>query len=103
MPMATIPAGSLLSVTTGEYSDFHVQGIFRAISDIDPNSLLAEWLLLHHEQKKRHSFDKGGFLGWVARKGLLEPVDSYDWHLSCYGDADEMRCYNADTYEVTPE
>ena len=50
LKMATIPAGSLFTVSTGEYSDYDVKGVFRAVADIDPNALRDEWIAAHMDQ-----------------------------------------------------
>lgn len=88
--MEVIRAGSLLIVSTGEYSDYSVDGVFRAKSDIDPEALRSEWLALHPEQTVRYCFRDEQFLAWVAGKGLLEPIDCTEWHLGDYCYAEDM-------------
>jgi hypothetical protein len=91
--MAIIPAGFLLTVTTGCYSDYSVSGVFRAKADIDAAGLRAEWLSDHPEQAEDYAFDESAFLGWIARRGLIEPMDCFEWHLGDYSCASEMRVY----------
>lgn len=76
-----IPKGALMTLTTGAYSDYYVRGVFRALEEIRSDELLAEWLASHPEQREGYEFKDHDFLGWVARKGLLEPVDSFEWHV----------------------
>jgi hypothetical protein len=83
--MMVIPAGSLLTISSGEYSDYIVQGVFRAVRDIDAEALRAEWLAVQPEHPFPNTditFDLYGFLGWITRKGLLEPVDSFNWDMA---------------------
>jgi hypothetical protein len=89
--MMPIPAGSLLTVTTGEYRNWcTIDGVFLAKSDIDPESLRDQWLQDHPDQREEHCFEEGNFLAWTASLGLIEPLDCYEWHLSNYSIADQM-------------
>jgi hypothetical protein len=83
-----IPKGALFSVTSGYYSDFTVQGVFRAKEDIDCDALAKEWMSQWQAEHKNdtwmspnYHFREGEFLMWVTAKGLLESVDSFTWHL----------------------
>lgn len=81
--MAIIPAGSLLTVSTGEYSDYSVRGVFRAKSDIDADALRQEWLKDNPVNEENYwFFNEDQFLGWVCRLGLLDPVDCFEWHIA---------------------
>lgn len=88
--MRLIPAGSLLTITTGIYSDYSVHGVFKALQDIDANALRAEWLVLHPEQAQDYSFNEDAFLGWLARRNFIEALDCFEFHLSDYSRADTM-------------
>lgn len=104
--MAPIPAGALLTVTTGEYSDYQVQGVFRALQRIDAEALLEEWCSAHPKQREAYEFDDVAFLAFVARKGLLEPVYSFEWHLCNYRSASDMNvmeCLAKDIQEARPQ
>lgn len=88
--MVTIPAGSLLTVSSGTYSDYSITGVFRAKADIDAAALLDEWLRLHPEQAKEYRFREHEFMGWVARKDLLEAIPCFEWHITDYSNASDM-------------
>ena len=94
--MLPIPKGSLLMVSTGEHSDYCVRGVFISMRDIDAEALRLEWLDIHPEQNKKLRFDDGRFLGWVARRGFIEALDNYEWHVSSSGSPDEMTVCQAD-------
>ena len=85
-----IPAGSLLTVSTGEYSDYSVWGVFRALKDIDAQALREQWLADHPEQTAPYQFNEYKFFAWVASQGVVEAVPSAVWHLGDYGRAEEM-------------
>lgn len=97
-----IPAGMVFTVTTGVYSDYFVRGVFRAKAEIDTSALMAEWLCDHPKQTQAYSFSEDEFLGWVCRKGLIEPIDSFEWHLSDYGCAEDATCEAVTPYEIEP-
>lgn len=95
--MMVIPAGAIFTITTGAYSGYSVRGVFRAVADIDADTLRDEWLATDPKPPRRSwDDDLDAFLGWVARKGLLEPLDSFEWHLGDYGDLDDMDVSHAD-------
>ena len=85
-----IPKGSLLTITSGAYSSYCVQGVFRALDTIDAELLRSEWLEAHPEQSEPYKFDEPGFLADIARRALLEPVDCWELHLCDYASADDM-------------
>ena len=85
-----IPKGALFLISTGEYSDYSIDGVFRALDIIDTKSLRDEYLLLHPEQRQTYQFDDREFLAWLARKELLEPINTWEWHLSEYHCVEEM-------------
>ena len=90
-----IPAGAYLTVSTGEYSDYSVSGVFRALKNIDADALRAQWLKDHPDNIEHYRFDEDAFLAWVAKEGFLEPVPSFEWHLCDYSRASEMRVWDA--------
>lgn len=93
--LATIPKGTLFSITNDEYSSYSLHGHFRALADIDAEQLRSQWLAAHPEQATQYNFDEDKFLAWVWKLQIMEPVDCFEWHLHDYGDADKM--------DVTPE
>jgi len=87
---AVIPAGATFTVSTGEYSDYGVHGVFRALKDIDPAKLAADWLKKHPDQAESYQFDERKFLGEAFRAGLFEHIPSFEWHLCDYSRISEM-------------
>ena len=85
-----IPAGALFTITVGAYSDYTISGVFRAKVAIDPNVLRSAYLAKNPAQRERYRFSNAKFLVWLAQKDLLVPVECIEWHLTDYGDADEM-------------
>jgi len=88
--MMTIPKGSLLTITSGVYSDYSVRGVFRALKDIDGDALRGVWLRNHPEQAEEYRFKEDDFLAWLAREGYIEDVPSWEFHLSSYSSSSEM-------------
>lgn len=88
--MIPIPAGALLTITTGEYSDYCIKGVFRASRQLNCDALKSAWLQLHPDQLEAYSFEEREFLAWLAAEGWLEPVDCFEWHLSDYRDVENM-------------
>lgn len=85
-----IPPGSLLTVSTGCYSNYIVHGVFRALKPVDADALRSVWLTAHPDEAEAYSFDEYAFLAWVAAEGYLEALPSFEWHLADYSRASEM-------------
>lgn len=103
MTAEPIPAGALFTVTTGEYSDYSVHGVFRALKEIDTESLRDEWIRINPDQGEHYQFDEVKFLAYAAKNGLFEQIECWAWHLGSYGCIDRMhleRCEGADARKV---
>ncbi len=83
-----IPAGEMIAITEGVYSNYSVVGFFRATKVIPVKALIQRWMVEHPDP--RGAFDHGGFLAWVNSQGYLEQVNHWEWHLEDYSRADEM-------------
>ena len=94
--MEPIPAGSLVNITTGEYSNYSIHGVFRANVELNPNALRAEFLNAHPEAKTTYGFSLTKFLGYLIQKQMLEPIESFEWG---FGDFD----MNVSYYEASNE
>ena len=81
---ATIPAGMIFTVTSGEYSDHMVHGVFRALRDISPDDLLAEYLKDNPHEAKPYRFNETRFLSAAYRGGLIECVECMAWDIGAY-------------------
>jgi hypothetical protein len=86
--MIPIPKDALFYISTGEYSDYCVTGVFRALQEIDADSLLEQWLTAHPEQRQPYKFKDKDFLTSVAH--LMQPVESWEWHIESYAMAEYM-------------
>ena len=86
--LVPIPKGATFTVTSGCYSDFTVQGVFRALAEIDVDRLRGEWLAAHPEQRQQYSFNDSGFL--LSMASLMEPIETWELHLCDYSNADEI-------------
>src|SRR5271156_2715900 len=86
-PVVPIPAGALLTITTGIYSDYNISGVFRARVEIDTDELLSNWFGAHPIQSSGYRFDDVEFLASISH--MLEPVECYEFHLSNDGQMGE--------------
>jgi hypothetical protein len=101
--MVIIPSGSFLTITVGAYSSYRIRGVFRAVQEIDADKLRNEWFSADPKPRNTWDDDSDAFLGWIARKNLLEPIDSYEWHLGDYGGLEEMEVSKADEDDAVAE
>jgi hypothetical protein len=72
----------IFTMTTGEYSDFSIQGVFRALEEIDCDALLKKWDADHPPPvqrwgcRQRSRADIGGFLRSIAH--MMELIPSWE-------------------------
>jgi hypothetical protein len=86
-----IPAGALFTITAGEYSDFSVDGVFRALKDIDGERLRGEWLA---QRPVPDSIDAPRFTAWLALNGFLEQIPAFELHLDGYDGEATVETYS---------
>lgn len=88
----------MFTVTTGEYSDYYVEGVFRSQKEIPVEELRDRWISEHPEQRELHRFRERDFLTWVFRQGYFETVPSWEWHLSEYRNVEGMIVGDCDVW-----
>ena len=78
-----IAAGTILTITTGDYSAYTVQGVFRAVSDINTQQLYADYVASRPEDYDDF-LDHEIFLGWVWQRGLIEEIATVEWNIDTW-------------------
>jgi hypothetical protein len=80
-----IPKDALFTITSGEYSDYGVQCICRALADIAVDSARDEYLTLFPEQKKDYEFKRSVFINWLINtKKLAAEIPFFEFHIDSY-------------------
>ena len=74
-------AGDILAFSHGEYSDYHIQGLFKATMSIDLTMLLERW-----EEKEGKKTRKMSFIGWLNKQQLIEEVLYREVWTGAYGE-----------------
>lgn len=79
--------GDLIVLTSGEYSDFGITGIYRALKDFNDADFSRAYVGRPANQRK---FDKSGagaydFPEWVKSSGYLEEIEYCEIHYGAYG------------------
>lgn len=82
--MTTIPAGTIFLVSTDCYSSYSVRAVCRALRDLQPDQLRAEWLAAHPEQAGTYKFSEHEFLTSLVVSGAVEELSAMEWHLGDY-------------------
>lgn len=73
-----IHAGSLFFFTAGEWSGFHVIGVFRAVQDIeDPDEEIAKDVTIGELFNSKEPDDT---IARLIREGKVEEVDAIHWY-----------------------
>lgn len=94
-------AGELITIATGYYSDYTVEGVFRVLKGFDPNLIVPDYIAYHKSRfpvdYEPDEYDVGrwspdymteegtlDFFAWLIKEGWLATVDSREWHLGDY-------------------
>lgn len=74
---------SILLITTGDYSDYYVQGLFKVIKEINKITVVSEF----NEACPAVGRDdrQSKFLAWLAASGYVEDIEHEEWHIGSYG------------------
>lgn len=68
-------------MTTGEYSDYSIRGLFRVLKDLDKQEVYTNF-----PRKDDEWFDPEGFLHYLIEKEYLEEIDHQEWTFSTYNE-----------------
>jgi hypothetical protein len=77
--------GEITLITSGEYSDYGVQTVVRALEDFHILEMRDEYLSGHREQSGRYDADHQQFVQWlVNERKCVEEVEHREWHIGSY-------------------
>lgn len=96
-------AGTHVTFTSGEYSDYGICAhvVFR--KDCDLEELMRDWVrhlraTPHEQRDKWFRADQGSFVAWLQSEQVVAPVDTREIHLGSYGEVGvgsvEVNCYD---------
>lgn len=89
-----IPKGQTFVLTSGSYSDFEIDGVYRAMRDVALAGEIEDYLAVRPEEDKRYVWRASGFISWLIAGGAIAPVE-LDWWEVHMGD------YEAEDTEVS--
>ncbi len=82
--------GELVIISTGEYSDYSLQGLFKIMAPFEFEAKKTEFLNKFPELVESYSaLDK--FLPWLVAEGLIEDHSFTEWHLGSYSTIDPQK------------
>jgi hypothetical protein len=79
-----VTQGELIAFTTGEYSDYCFNGLWRALKDCDLSELGAAYLNERPDQRHDYSFEREQFYAWLVAQGYFEYVPVREFHAGSY-------------------
>lgn len=88
--MRNLLVGEIVLVSSGEYSDYCVSGVFKVLKEIDPNLFLQGWLTAHPEQKEEYAFHYMNFVDWLVELEFLLEIKIVEWLVASYSKSAEM-------------
>ena len=87
--------GELMTTTTGEYSDYCVNGLFKVLIEFDAQDKFIEWAKETNEEIDKNfcvvrDYERGrpdvGFIEWLNKSGYISDVNYRELHTGSYGD-----------------
>jgi hypothetical protein len=89
-----VAKGDLIIMTSGDYSDYVIDTLCRALADFDIEEVRQEYLAQFPEEAVRYKFSDTHFKKWlIVDKRLLEELQAREWNFDSYDGAD---------YEIKP-
>jgi hypothetical protein len=96
-PVYPIKVGALCIVTTGEYSDYRILGVYRALKPFDKDTLRAAFVEAFAREGQEafldprtelvmdaSYFSDEAFVRWMLTEGYIAIMDAYTVHLHGY-------------------
>lgn len=80
--LPVIPAGHVFVATFGNDYRHSVDGVFRAVRDIDLPALVNQWIFCNPYRGEYFSwFRSDKFIRWIVYQGYLEQIPAFNWYL----------------------
>lgn len=81
-----ISMNTMFYLSTGEYSDYSIGGIFYALKDLNTDALKKEFIRTRKEEEEYSSntyywFDSHAFGAWLVKENYAISVDVTEWWL----------------------
>jgi len=91
MPRVTpsiIKKGQLVMMSTGSYSDYSVDAVFKVTADFSPDEVVKEFLAIPKPKDSYNHETMWQFLNWIVNeKKVFEEVKTTEWHYADWGDS----------------
>lgn len=87
---AEAKAGKHLLIDQGEYSDYHVMGLFIIEKDFIPSDILEEYLGINPKNREDYEFEPYRFVSYLTTNGYIREISYDTFFLAGYGIVDEI-------------
>jgi len=90
-PIKIFSTGELMMISTGEYSDYDIKGLFKILKDFDAQEQLAIWAketgreVVNYRVESEYQNQQIDYMGWLNKNGFIEDVDYRELHTDDYG------------------
>ena len=86
--LRTLLPDELVIVSSGDYSDYGLHGVFKVTQTINLEKELADYLATNPEEAKRYGFTERKFLNELTKSGALDQLHYTELFLGDYGVVD---------------
>ena len=87
--MERFEKGGYLAISTGEYSDYSVDGLFNILEDFDAQEQMNSWALetnrkVVNGRVERDRSKEIDYVSWLSKKGFIEEIEYREMHTNEY-------------------
>ena len=96
---ATIPKGTIVTITSGEYSDYSIIGAFRSLKDISHDDIESAKSEIENRPDREELYGYELYTGFIAVlivRGFLEDINSAEIYLGDYGQIEPRVSFSED-------
>lgn len=88
-----IPKGRLILLSSGEYSDYSLAGLYIANVDIVPEEVRNNYLNEYPEEQDNYKLNEVNFKNYLVNNNLVTPMGCTEWYMGGYSSIKNMDVY----------
>ncbi len=94
--LTPIPIGTIFYCSSGCYSNYMVNGLYKALVELRAYELVNEYRAYRTKNHSDdpgwddHSFDDEEFTTFLIKTARVEEIEHMEWHLDDYGEVGDM-------------
>jgi hypothetical protein len=88
-----IPKDTLVLLSSGEYSDYSLEGLYITTSDLYPEKIRNDYINEYPEQTDTYMFKESTFKEYLLKNNYVKPMGCTEWYMGSYSSIKNMEVY----------